>query len=37
VTPVPDAAQLLAMFKEWAGSEHIAEQVLRVNPRRLYQ
>lgn len=36
VTPAPDAAQLLAMFTEWAGSEHIADQVLRVNPQRLY-
>ena len=36
VTPVPDAAQLLAMFKDWAGSEATVEQILRVNPERLY-
>ena len=37
VTPTPDAAQLLAMFKAWAGSKPIADQVLRENPERLYR
>jgi predicted TIM-barrel fold metal-dependent hydrolase len=37
VTPVPDAAQLLAMFRQWAGSEALADQVLRANPERLYR
>lgn len=37
VTPAPDAAQLLAMFKEWAGSEALADQVLRINPEGLYR
>jgi predicted TIM-barrel fold metal-dependent hydrolase len=36
VTPVPDAAQLLEMFRAWTDSEHIVEQALRVNPQRLY-
>lgn len=36
VEPVPDAAQLLAMFEQWAGTEDLARQVLRVNPQRLY-
>jgi hypothetical protein len=33
---VPDAAQLLEMFRAWTDSEHIVEQALRVNPQRLY-
>jgi predicted TIM-barrel fold metal-dependent hydrolase len=37
VTPTPDAAQLLSMFRDWAGSEAIAGQVLRANPERLYR
>jgi predicted TIM-barrel fold metal-dependent hydrolase len=37
VAPVPDAAQLLAMFKDWAGSEAIANRVLRFNPESLYR
>lgn len=37
VTPAPDAAQLLAMFKDWAGSAAIADQVLRLNPEQLYR
>ncbi|MDB5858286.1 MAG: putative amidohydrolase [Ramlibacter sp.] len=36
VSPAPDAAQLLAMFREWAGSEALAGQVLRTNPQHLY-
>ncbi len=36
VTPVPDAAQLLAMFEDWAGSATAVDQVLRVNPQGLY-
>jgi len=37
VTPAPDAAQLLAMFKDWAGSEAVADRVLRINPEGLYR
>ena len=37
VTPVPDAAQLLAMFRQWCGSEAIATQILQSNPERLYR
>jgi predicted TIM-barrel fold metal-dependent hydrolase len=37
VTPTPDAAKLLAMFKEWAGSGALADQVLRINPESLYR
>ncbi|RZL94933.1 MAG: amidohydrolase [Variovorax sp.] len=37
VTPVPDAAQLLALFKDWAGSESLVRQVLATNPEVLYQ
>ena len=37
VAPAPDAAQLLAMFRQWAGTEDMAEQVLRRNPERLYR
>jgi predicted TIM-barrel fold metal-dependent hydrolase len=37
VTPMPDAARLLAMFKEWAGSDALADQVLRINPEGLYR
>ena len=37
VTPAPDAAQLLAMFKDWAGSEAVAHRVLRINPEGLYR
>jgi predicted TIM-barrel fold metal-dependent hydrolase len=37
VTPAPDAAQLLALLREWAGSAALADQVLRSNPERLYR
>ncbi|MDM0107685.1 amidohydrolase family protein [Variovorax sp. J22R24] len=37
VTPVPDTAQLLSMFKEWAGSKVVADRVLRINPQGLYR
>jgi predicted TIM-barrel fold metal-dependent hydrolase len=37
VTPTPDAARLLAMFREWAGSDRLADQVLRINPESLYR
>ncbi|RCW70544.1 amidohydrolase family protein [Pseudorhodoferax soli] len=37
VTPEPDAAQLLAMFKDWAGSAAVAEQILQANPETLYR
>jgi predicted TIM-barrel fold metal-dependent hydrolase len=37
VTPVPDAARLLALFKDWAGSEAVVRQVLEVNPEGLYR
>ncbi|MDM0110914.1 amidohydrolase family protein [Variovorax sp. J22R133] len=37
VTPEPDAAQLLAMFKDWAGSDAVADRVLRINPEVLYR
>jgi predicted TIM-barrel fold metal-dependent hydrolase len=37
VSPAPDAAQLLAMFKEWAGSEDVVRKVLVDNPEKLYR
>lgn len=37
VTPVPDAAQLLAMFEDWAGSDDVVRQVLVTNPEMLYR
>jgi predicted TIM-barrel fold metal-dependent hydrolase len=37
VAPVPDAAQLLDMFRQWAGSETLVDQVLHQNPERLYR
>ena len=36
VLPAPDAAQLLAMFRDWAGNGALADQVLLANPERLY-
>ncbi|MEO5670079.1 MAG: amidohydrolase family protein, partial [Ramlibacter sp.] len=36
VSPTPDAAQLLAMFTQWAASEALAEKILRSNPQQLY-
>jgi predicted TIM-barrel fold metal-dependent hydrolase len=37
VTPAPDAAQLLAMFSDWAGSEAVVNRILRINPEGLYR
>ncbi|MBT2333082.1 amidohydrolase family protein [Variovorax paradoxus] len=37
VTPAPDTAQLLAMFKDWAGSGATVRQVLETNPETLYR
>lgn len=37
VTPVPDSAELLAMFKDWAGDEAVVRQVLTRNPGSLYR
>ncbi|MEJ8822571.1 amidohydrolase family protein [Variovorax humicola] len=37
VTPEPDAAQLLAMCRDWSGSDAIADKVLRINPVNLYR
>lgn len=37
VTPLPDTEQLLTMFKDWAGSATVIDQVLSVNPERLYR
>jgi predicted TIM-barrel fold metal-dependent hydrolase len=36
VTPAPDPARLLAMFKDWAGGEGVVQQVLVANPAALY-
>ena len=36
VTPAPDAGALLQMFRRWAGSATLAQQVLQDNPQRLY-
>ncbi len=36
VTPVPDTAELLAMFKRWTGSEELVTKVLATNPAALY-
>ena len=37
VTPVPDAAQLLAMFRDWAGDARLADRILQINPTALYR
>ena len=37
VKPVPDAAQLLALFKDWAGSDALVRQMLVTNPEALYR
>jgi len=37
VAPSPDAASLLAMFKDWAGSDEVAQRVLVANPEMLYR
>lgn len=36
VKPAPDAAALLALFKDWAGDASVVDKVLRENPARLY-
>ena len=36
VVPEPDAADLLALFKAWTGSESLVQQVLQTNPTALY-
>ena len=36
VTPEPDAAQLLAMFRDWAGDARVADRILQANPAMLY-
>ena len=36
VTPVPDAAGLLATFEDWCGDAAVAERILRANPAALY-
>lgn len=36
VNPAPDAADLLEMFKRWAGSDDVVRQVLEANPAALY-
>jgi predicted TIM-barrel fold metal-dependent hydrolase len=36
VEPAPDAAQLLATFHRWTGSEALASQILVANPASLY-
>ncbi len=36
VDPTPDAAQLLAMMREWCGDEALARRVLQDNPQALY-
>lgn len=36
VTPVPDAAGLLAMFEDWCGDAAVADRILRANPAALY-
>ena len=36
VAPVPDAAELLAVFKRWTASDTLVTQILVTNPRALY-
>jgi predicted TIM-barrel fold metal-dependent hydrolase len=36
VTPVPDAALLLALFKSWTGDEKLVRHILINNPAQLY-
>jgi predicted TIM-barrel fold metal-dependent hydrolase len=36
VTPVPDAAQLLATFKRWTADDAVVAQILDHNPAALY-
>jgi predicted TIM-barrel fold metal-dependent hydrolase len=37
VEPVPDAAALLQLFRDWTGDEALARRILADNPARLYQ
>lgn len=37
VTPEPDAAQLLQMFKDWSGDAKVVERVLSANAEALYR
>jgi predicted TIM-barrel fold metal-dependent hydrolase len=37
VTPVPDAALLLAMFKSWTSDEKLVSRILTDNPAQLYR
>ncbi len=36
VKPAPDAADLLALFKRWAGGATVVDKILQQNPARLY-
>lgn len=36
VKPAPDAADLLALFKDWAGDASVVDKILQENPARLY-
>lgn len=36
VTPAPDAAHLLDVFKRWTGDDTLAAQILSTNPAALY-
>lgn len=36
VEPVPDAGQLLDLFKQWAGDDALVQRVLSTNPQALY-
>lgn len=36
VRPAPDAASLLALLEDWAGSPSVVEKILAGNPARLY-
>lgn len=37
VNPTPDAVRLLDMFMEWADGDAIVQQILNINPDRLYK
>ena len=37
VTPVPDALQLLQVFKDWTGNDELVERILWSNPAALYE
>jgi hypothetical protein len=36
VTPAPDAAQLLAVCKQWTGDAALVSQIVVANPSALY-